>query len=353
MLVSVQLTPEERDLIEDHYHKAGCEGIRLRSHAILLSHKGYRSVQIADILFQSEQTICRWIKQFHRERIASLFPRYLDNEHAAKLTKRQKQQIHTVLSQPPSAHGIPTAFWDITALKRYIKAEFGIEYQSDESYRLIFLLHNYSFHLPDTFDRHRDEKKIEKRMVQIKAEIKPYMTDHDWLVLVSDECRIVWETEVRRAWLPKGKKTIIKVERKRKAQSFIGFLHLKTGQELLFRLSWQKQDTIIPVLEQLTQQYPHKRICIIWDNARFHHGKKLKAKLSTTLKTIHLINLPAYAPDHNPQEHVWKYGKERLANNQRNSLEETVSTFESLVTGRLYDYQRIESRNNVTELGIR
>ena len=47
--------------------------------------------------------------------------------------------------------------------------------------------------------------------------------DGQWLVFASDESRIVWESVIRRAWLPKGQKTIIKVERKRQAQSFIGF----------------------------------------------------------------------------------------------------------------------------------
>lgn len=93
------------------------------------------------------------------------------------------------------------------------------------------------------------------------------------------------------------------------------------------------------MLEELTRKYPDKRICIIWDNARFHKGKKIRAKLSTTLKRIHLINLPPYAPDHNPQEKVWKYGKDKLANNQRESLEETVVAFTSIVTGRIYNYQ--------------
>lgn len=139
--------------------------------------------------------------------------------------------------------------------------------------------------------------------------------------------------------MPRGKKTIIKVERKRKSQSFIGFLNLNTCEVLLYRLAWQKQDEIIPVLEELVKKYPNKRICIIWDNARFHHGKKIKEKLSTTLKPIHLINLPPYAPDFNPQEHVWKYGKDKLANNQRESLEETVNTFTAIVTGRSYNYK--------------
>lgn len=339
MLDSAQLTHTEITLLLQHYRKPLCLGVRLRSHTVLLTDKGYTPKQIADILYESEQTICRWIKAFQRKRIGSLFPKYLNNQHAAKLTREQKRHLKTILSQPPSDHGIPEKFWDISSLKTYIKAEFGVEYASHESYRLIFLLHNYSFHLPDTFDTRRDEQKIEKRIKEIKEAIQPMCKSTAWVVFTSDECRIIWETYIRRLWLPKGEKSIIRVERKRQAQSFIGFLNLKTGEELLYKLSWQKQDEIIPVLESLVKKYSDKRICIIWDNARFHHGKKIKAKLSTTLKRIHLINLPPYAPDHNPQEHVWKYGKEKLANNQRESLEETVQAFETIVTGRKYNYQ--------------
>lgn len=339
MLQPVHLTPEEELLVIQHYRKPQCEEIRLRAHAVFLTHKGYSYGQVAEILLQTEQTVFRWIKAFSNERIASLFPKYLNNQHAAKLTREQKREIKEVLQKPPSVYGIPQEFWDISSLKTYIKAEFGVEYESDESYRLLFILHNYSFHLPDTFDKHRDDVKVIKRVEEIKAEIQPYMNHTGWIIFASDECRIVWESEIRRLWLPKGQKTIIKVERKRRAQSFIGFLNLKTGEELLYKLSWQKQDEIIPVLEELVKKYPDKRICIIWDNARFYHGKKLKAKLSTTLKNIHLINLPAYAPDHNPQEHVWKYGKDKLANSQRESLEETVATFITIVTGRIYSYK--------------
>ncbi|MEK7517961.1 MAG: IS630 family transposase [Patescibacteria group bacterium] len=334
----VQMDSEEEKLLLQHYQKASNSLIQQRAHSILLYQQGYSPYQISGILYRSEKTVREWIRAFSKERIASIFPRYTDNENAAKLTRAQKKEIENVLSQKPSDYGIPKEFWDVSTLKRYIKAEFGVEYESPESYRLIFLLHNYSFHLPDTFDIHRNEKTIAKRMREIKKEIRPLLKNNGWLVFASDESRIIWETIIRRLWLPKGKKSIIKVERKRKAQSFIGFLNLKTGEELLYQLSWQKQDTIIPVLEVLTKKYSNKRICIIWDNARFHKGNKIKAKLSTTLKAIHLISLPPYAPDHNPQEKVWKYGKDKLANNQRGSLEETVAAFTSIITGRNYSY---------------
>lgn len=339
MLDSDSLNLDEYDLLLQHKKKSLCELISLKAHAVLLFHKGYDALTIADVLFKSEKTVHQWLRAFQERRIASLFPKTLDNQHAAKLNRKQKQELKAVLSQKPSAYGIPSEFWDVSTLKKYIKAEFGVEYESENSYRFIFKLHNYSFHLPNTFDIHRNEKTIKRRMKQIKKEIKPMMKDNKWLIFASDESRIVWESVIRRAWLPKGQKTIIKVERKRQAQSFIGFLNLNTGEDLLYRLSWQKQDTIIPVLKELMVKYPDKLICIIWDNARFHHGKKIKKNLSTALKRIHLINLPPYAPDRNPQEHVWKYGKDKLAHSQRESLEETVSEFERIIMGRKFNYR--------------
>lgn len=339
MLDPVHLTSDEIILLLAHKKKSLCNLISIKAHAILLFNKGYSSLQIADILFRSEKSIRVWIQDYHRERLASLFPHTLSNQNAAKLTRQQKQQLERVLKQPPSEYGIPKEFWDISSLKRYIKAEFGVEYESDESYRLILKFHNFSFHLPATFDIKRDEVLIERRMKEIKKEITPLLQDPSWLVFASDESRIIWESEIRRLWLPKGQKSVIKVHKERKAQSFLGLLNLKTGKELVYKLSWQNTSEIIKALEELTRTYPDKRICIIWDNAGFHKGKKLRQKLSTTLKNIHLINFPPYAPDKNPQEHVWKYGKDKLANNQRASLEETTQVFISIITGYTYPYQ--------------
>lgn len=337
MIDAVHLSADEVVLLKQHFRKSQKALIRNRAQTLLSLNQGFSIYETSKFLLRSENTIRSWVKAYQQAGISSIFPQY-KGDNAAKLTREQKDQLRNILARPPSNYGIPSQFWDISVLKTYVKAEFGVEYQSNESYRLIFLLHNFSFHLPSTFDRHRNEKKIAKRMKEIKREIAPYIKDNTWIVLVSDECRIVWETEVRRLWLPKGTKSIIKVERKRRAQSFIGFLNLKTGEELLYKLSWQKQDTIIPVLEELVGKYSGMRICIIWDNARFHHGKKIKKKLSTTLRRIHLINLPPYAPDRNPQEHVWKYGKEKLANTQKESLEETITAFESIVMSRNYPY---------------
>lgn len=313
--------------------------IRERAHAILLSSEGYSPYEIGKILFRDEKTVREWIKDFMKERIASLFPRYFDNENAAKLTKAQKREIKNVLSKPPSDYGIPKNFWEVKTLKTYIKAEFGIEYESNNSYRFIFKLHDFSFHLPGKFDIKRNESLIKERMTAIRKMVTPYLSDPDWEVLAGDESRLIWEAIIRRAWLPKRKKTILRVIRSKEYQNFFGCLNLKTGKSHIYEISWQNEDEIIKVLTIIRQEYSHKHLCLVWDNATFHKSKKLREELKTNLKAFYLLALPPYAPDTNPQEHVWEYAKEEISNYQCSNIKELTNAFKTIVMGRNYPYQ--------------
>ena len=59
-------------------------------------------------------------------------------------------------------------------------------------------------------------------MIAIRHEIMPKIKDDDWIILTSDETRIMLEALTRRAWLKK-EKTVLKVERSNESQYYIGF----------------------------------------------------------------------------------------------------------------------------------
>jgi len=341
MISPIQLEKVEKRLLLQHYRKSQSSLIRERAHAVLLNNQGYSIYKISKALFRTEKTVREWVKNFHKGRISSLFPGYFFNQNAAKLTREQKKQIRKIISKPPSAYGIPYAFWSVKALKTYIKAEFGVEYESNESYRLVFKLSNYSYHLPAKFNIKRDEKAIEERMEEIYKEIIPLLENDDWKVYVADEARIIWETIIRRAWLPKGKKTILKTYTKRKSQSFLGMLNLKTGEPDLYKLSWQNQEQVIKALTRFKKKHSGRKLCLIWDNASFHKGKLIQEELKkgNKLYGIYLINLPPHAPDKNPQEHVWRYAKDEIANYSYKSLEDVVARFKRIIMGRTFVYE--------------
>ncbi len=101
----------------------------------------------------------------------------------------------------------------VPKLKEYIDARFGVVYVSEQSYHYLLKYCGFSWKLPSPFDKRRNEQQIETRMREIRAAIKPLFAYDDWVVLAADETRIDYEEEIRRLWLPKGEKTVLKVER--------------------------------------------------------------------------------------------------------------------------------------------
>lgn len=344
MIDPVQITEIEKVLLLQHYRKPAFRLISERAHTILLSSTGKTPYEISHILFRDEKTIREWIKAFGQRRISSLFPKYEGNQNASKLTLDQKKQLKEILSLPPSEsgenYGLPKAFWDISTLRNYLVAKFGVIYESPQSYHLLFKICNFSFKLPAKFDLSRkDEDLIEKRVTEIREAIIPLLKDPGWTVLAEDESRIVWEAIVRRCWLPMGKKSILKVERENVAQSYAGFLDLKTGKPHLFSMPWQNQKEMIKVLRKLQKKYPNKKICLVWDNAPWHRGKLIREKLTKDLKGFYLLAFPPYAPDTNPQEHIWKWGKDQISNVQFGTMQELAKTFRKTIMSRNYPYQ--------------
>lgn len=325
-----------------HYFKTSPIGlIRHKAQAIIMRSQDMFIREIAYALLVGERTIERWIQDFSEKRMASIFSGRIGNEYAAKLTRKQKAEIGKVLSQKPSIYGLPKEFWDVPQLKKYVYARFGIVYETDRSYHFLLEFGNLSFKLPDKFSSKRDESQIANRMDEVYAEILPLLDDPSWEVFCSDETRMQLEAITRKAWIKKGEKTIIQVERTDDYQNYLGFLNQRTFQCHVFEIAWGKQEEIIKTTAEFIKLYPNKKICIIWDNATCHKGILIRKALGKggLLEYVHLINLPPYAPDHNPIEHVWNTTKDKLANNQDKSFTETKQRFMQLTNNRIFPYQ--------------
>lgn len=341
MLKPISLNLDEKEFLLGWMRNGVSSLIRNRAHAILLSSQGKTASLISQILFRERGTVSQWIKSYHRRRFSSLFDKYKGNHNASKLTIVQRVEIKKVLAQPPSKYGLPREFWQVKDLKKWIKAEFGVVYESDRSYHFLFKLGRFSWKLPNKFDIKRDDRLVKSRVKEIREEIKPLLNSKDWVVLASDETRLVWENESRRAWLRTNKKTILRVNRSRDYQSFLGSLNLRTGRCHLHSLSWQNQEETIKALKKLKKQYPDKSICLVWDNAAWHKGKRLRKELKrgASLSNFHLINFPPYAPETNPVEHVWKYAKDRAAHIESSSFKRRVNNFKLSVIHRKFNYK--------------
>lgn len=339
-MLKTKITEEERKILVAFNRDSPVLLVRLKAQAVMSSDQGLSSKSIALNAGKGVRTVERWLRSWSEQRTASIFSGHQDNTNAAKLTKEQLQQIKEVLSQPPSEYGIPKEMWDVPTLKDYVSATFGVVYESPESYYFILRFAGLSFKYPDTFDRKRDDTLITERMKVIAAELAPLLADESWEVFACDEVRMDQEAVIRKAWLKKGRRTVIRVDRKKQSQNYIGFLNQKNYQCHLYEMPWQNSKEVLKATERLLKTYPDKKICIVWDNAAFHKSKAIREQLAEggALERVHLIPMPPYAPDNNPIEHVWSTAKQAVANIQQETFEQTKQAFSDFVASRLFRY---------------
>lgn len=339
-MAKTKIQPDEAKILKAYAKSSPLVLVRLKATAVLMASKGLSPLDIGDIQERAERTIQGWLGDFRNRRLASIFTGHEDNHNADKLTKEQREEIKQALSQPPYESGIPGRFWDVPKLKAYVEASFGVMYESDKSYHFLLKFSNLSFKYPDTFDQKRNLAVINSRMREICMELAPLFVDKNWEVFAVDEVRMEQEAIIRRAWLKRGERTIVKVDRNKQAQSYIGFLNQKTSDCELYEMPWQNSDEVLKAMKSFLNNHPNKKICIVWDNAPFHKSKAIREELKTggLLERVHLIPMPPYAPDHNPIEHVWGAAKQAVSNIQKHTFEQTKTAFEGYVRGRKFKY---------------
>jgi transposase len=108
-----------------------------------------------------------------------------------------------------------------------------------------------------------------------------------------------------RTYAPVGKTPVLKVQLTRDHLSAMG------GMTPEGRIYMQTQDhaykgpDVVRFLQLLTREIPGK-LLVIWDGAAIHRCQVVKDFLRKGgARRIHLEQLPAYAPELNPQEGVW------------------------------------------------
>lgn len=334
------LSADEVLLLKNHFKYSPIALIRVKAQAVLMSNKGLSQEEISEFVVRDRRSVQRYIKDFVKCRLSSLFSGYIDNENASKLTRVQKSEIRKVLLRKPEEGGLPTEFWNVPKLKEYVKAEFGVQYESDVSYHYLLKFSGLSFKYPDKLSPRRDEDFIKERIKEIKEEIKSLLEDDNCVVLASDETRLQLEAEIRRAWLIRGERAFVKTERSKVYQNYLGFLDQKNGKCQLFEIKRGNSLETIRVLKQIMKQYQDKKVCVVWDNAKWHKGKLLRQELATgkSLQKLHLINFPPYAPEFNPIEHVWQFAKQKISNINKGEFENIKENFTGTINSRIFNY---------------
>lgn len=242
------------------------------------------------------------------------------------LTKHQRMEIEQILrdpEQPKYLFGVP--FWTTGLLAKHILKTYTVQYRSRTSYYLLFREAKFSYHKPGMVSIKRDEKAVAVWRKETKEKMKQAWSDPNIVILAEDEAILSTQTTVQKVWLPTNQFPKVESTTKRKNKSIYGFLNLKTGREHALVFERQNMFNTTKALQHIRRIYPKndnkrnkikgKNILLLWDNPGWHRGSKVTEYTKKDGK-IEVMYFPAYAPEENPQEHVWKKAKEHVVGNK-------------------------------------
>lgn len=147
-----------------------------------------------------------------------------------------------------------------------------------------------------------------KKLIDLAQEREPT------LILAEDEAKLYLQASTMAVWSPRGQQVCVRVAPSRSSPSFYGTLNLATGQVVVSEAEKMNAKTTAQHLQALLDAYPTGKILLLWDKAPWHQGKAIRELLQANARlTLH--SFPTAAPDLNPQEHIWRATRRKVAHN--------------------------------------
>jgi transposase len=142
-----------------------------------------------------------------------------------------------------------------------------------------------------------------------------------------DESGFLLIPNVKRTWAPRGETPVLKHRYRRDKLSAISAVTVSPRRHRFGLYLHFHTDNIthLEVAAFLRSLLRHLRghVIVLLDNGSIHKGSEV-AELLRKQPRLHLERFPGYAPELNPDEFVWTYCKNAMANSRPDNIDELV-----------------------------
>jgi transposase len=235
------------------------------------------------------------------------------------LTLAQQEQL--------KAEATSGRFKSAAMAQAFIKDTFKKTYSLGGVRKLLKRL-GFSFHKVSSF-LFKAKRDKQEEFVRDYEQDKPKVQSQGWRRYFIDGVHPLYGMEVLYyCWLPVGKRLELGVGGGRKRLNILGAF-CPDDHEYIDRRYTDKNLTaqsVIELFERMMELHPQtKHFRIYLDNARYQHAKVLKAWVEQTKAdkgvTFDLKHLPAYSPNLNLIERLWKFVRKEALQTWHESFE--------------------------------
>lgn len=223
--------------------------------------------------------------------------------------------MKTALRHPPRAVGVPIATWTWKAVAHYLREPFDIGLSRTSCLRYLHRLGLACKRPKKQFVKADPVKRA--AFVRTYAELVDEAAHTSASIIFVDEAHFRADAELTRLWVPKGEPALVPSTSPRRGEkaAYYDGVCLETGGVTIMPLEGNSNAaTSVAFLHQLRAAHTGPLI-VIWDNAPAHRGEELRTYLATPDLRLRLVALPAYSPDYNAAEAIWKWARAAVTAN--------------------------------------
>lgn len=310
---TIRLTAQQREEITERRQQAQDRRIYQRLSAVLWSDAGRTREEVAELSGVSTRQVGQWLRIFRNkglEELCTLRYRGDPGRLSPARVARLKAEI---------ARGV---FHNAEQVRMWIEETFGVSYSmtgvKDLLRRIGASYHKVSgfFWKADVQKQREWVRKYRRHRREAGPDTRRYFVD---------ACHPVWGVELLYScWLLVGQRFYVGVGNGRKRLNILGAYSPDDHDYVDLRLTKENitGEQFVKLLEALRAKHPETEKFIVYlDNARYYSKPVVREWLAAH-REFRLVPLPAYSPNLNLIERLWKFLRKTALNRWHKTFEE-------------------------------
>jgi len=277
----------------------------VRKQVVRLKKQGKKGPEIEEITGVYQTRISQIWKAYQAEGMAGIKPEKSGRkkDSGRRLTSEEEKEIRTVIiSKNPEQMKLQGCLWTRAKICSYIKRVYkkSIVPQVISRYLKRWGL---TCQRPTKRACGQDIARIEKfkneEYPMIAKRAKAEKADIYW----GDETGVDNRENFERGFAEKGNPPVLPLPTKKERVSMISAITNQGSVRFMVYEQTMNQQLLIDFMKRLVKDSPRK-VFLILDNLRVHHGKIVAAWLAENKDRIEVFFLPPYSPEINPDEYL-------------------------------------------------
>ena len=292
-----KLSEESYETVTEMWRKHPKSRARNRAQMIRLSHKGYKREEIADICRVDVDAVSRTFDRWEKVGLVGLLDRPKSGR-PAKMGRQEQEKAAEIVSQRPHQPAQAQA---------HFEAQTGVKVHAETFRRSL----KKSGLVWKRMRRSLKKKRKQAQFEQAQGDIAAYCEQEELGeldVYYFDESGFALNSSIPYGWQPRGTQTLLPADRG-KRHNVLGFCNRFNqffSHTVLGKVDSQR---VIDCFNEFAPTLTRPTLVIL-DNAKIHRSAAFKeAAVGWEAYGLTLYYLPAYSPELNLIEIVWRFIK--------------------------------------------